>query len=235
MEAVEGASPLSPAALQALHQIPDPQTINSQINSIAHYAMGWGIVEDGRYTSLWSNGAMLGCSAMILLVPSEELGVVCLSNYTSPDSISDQTAISIAGALLPGFAENLQARMGEVEEAERQAAADPRFAGAWQGSVTLAGGSIPLALDISSQNEVKLSLGDQEAISLEDARLAKDSLEARAACSLPLEETFDEPHMLVFELRLDGDRLEGVARAESTLGRPYFGLPFYTLLNRRNR
>jgi hypothetical protein len=35
--------------------------------------------------------------------------VICLSNYTSPDSISDRMAIEIAGVLLPGFAGNLQA------------------------------------------------------------------------------------------------------------------------------
>ena len=44
---------------------------------------------------------------------------------------------------------------------------------------------------------------------------------------------YEWPHLLAFELRLDGDRLTGVTRAESSLGRPFFGLPFYTALERK--
>jgi CubicO group peptidase (beta-lactamase class C family) len=231
----DGSPVLPPAALDRLHQEPDPRVMNCRINPIATYTMGWGVVRDGKYVSWWSNGAMLGGCAMLLIAPEEGTAVVCLTNYTSPDAISDQKAIEITGALLPDFAENLRARMAEVEEAERQAAPDPRLSGAWTGAITLSQGALPLVWRFTPDQRGTVTVGSQPEAALEEMSSNAGMIEGRVNATLPFEETLGRAHNLYFALRLEGDKLAGIARAESTGERPHFGLPFPVSLRKTDK
>lgn len=75
----EGNKILSPENLTATHlpQTPTPDGTSA-------YCMGWLKTEHQPYPLIWHNGATSGCATFVTFVPELDLGVVILSNLTTP-------------------------------------------------------------------------------------------------------------------------------------------------------
>lgn len=223
-------SVLKDATLDAMHEEANPNAPNKM------YANGWGVIRtsDGR-VSLLSNGAILGGTASLLLVPSESLAVVCLNNATKGNGVTDQAVFEVAGALIPKFGENLSKLIAEVEarEAEQPFQPTPEFTGRWEGEVKTYEGSIPVTLIFDQNGKVYVQLKGQLETILNDVRFGEGALKGRFCGNIPTAEAARLNHQIELELRREGAELYGIARATSTAKRPGFGLPSFIQLKKK--
>ncbi len=81
--------------LDQLHR-PNPKQVSQ------YYANGWGYLPTSEASfSLLSNGAIAGTATTVLVIPSENMAIVCLTNTTVGNQVTDGVAFDIAGALIP--------------------------------------------------------------------------------------------------------------------------------------
>ena len=84
---------ISPESMAYMHT-PRTPTANIMTGSKSYYCQGWIYQEiNGSPPFYWHNGETLGNHAMILFVPSENLGIVVLANEAGP-SLPDALALS---------------------------------------------------------------------------------------------------------------------------------------------
>ncbi len=196
-----------------------------------YYSSGWGVLptSDGR-TSLLSNGAIAGTATTLLLVPDEELVIVCLTNTTVGNGFTDGVAFQIAGALLEGYAESLGKLMEKVEPlfAQKPFALDGSFIGDWQGQIKTDQGNFPIQLQFRSDGAIFVLFNKQDKVRLKGVNLESGLLTGKFTGALSTKEALKFPHQIALELMKDGNRLFGVATAQSNA--PRFYLPYYVEL-----
>ena len=221
---------LKDATLDAMHEEKDPTAPNKM------YANGWGVIRtsDGR-VSLLSNGAIMGGTASLLLVPSENLAVVCLNNGSRGNGVTDQIVFDIAGALIPHFSERLRELMAEVEarEAGQPYQPTPQFTGRWEGEIKTYESSIPVTLTFDQNGKVYVQLAGQLEALLNDVIFSEGALKGRFCGNITTAEAARRGHQIELELRREDTELYGVARATSTEKRPGFGLPSFIHLKKK--
>lgn len=198
-----------------------------------YYSSGWGVLptSDGRI-SLLSNGAIAGTATTILVIPQENLVIVCLTNTTVGNEFSDGTAFNIAGALLEDYAENLGKLFEKIEPlfAEKPFVADDSYLGEWKGSLKTKQSDFPIKLNFKSNGEISVSFNNQKDEIFTNPNVEKERLTGKFKGTVPIAETTKKPHQISLELMKDGNKLFGIATAQSTDAKPKFFLPFYVEL-----
>ena len=112
--------------------------------------------------------------------------------------------------------------------------ADPSQVGLWIGNVDTAKGKLPVRVQISGDDHMKIGFDNGGMVAVEDLGIEQGFLTGGAAASLGLPETGNQPSKVQLQLLWDdGNRLIGTARLESTGDRPHFGLPLYISLSRQ--
>ncbi len=210
------------------------------------YGLGWFLTEtaDGART-VWHEGGWTGASAMLKLLPSEDIAVAVLMNVFDTEFINRVTEEAIR-AMLPGYAP-------EARPADRAAAsAPPSFelpAGTYSGEIRTFEQTIPLILEKAEGGGVQARLGvplsSPIPIYILPAIVPRAPGEFLGAFAGHLgdQDAARLPHRIVLDLRIARDELVGTASA-MTLGglgigpsddqRMHFYLPYRVSLKRRS-
>ena len=190
------------------------------------YGLGWFFGETARgIRTVWHEGGWTGASAMLKLVPSEDIAVAVLMNAYDTEFINGVTEEAIR-AVLPGYA------APKSPTADRSAA-PPSFAlpaGTYSGEIRTFEQTIPLILEKSDSLVLRAQLGDPASPS----RSVRDvpAFVPRAPGQLliffpgPLgdRDAARHPHNIVLDLRWVGDELVGTASAMTLGGHGYQGI-----------
>lgn len=211
------------------------------------YGLGWFFDETTNgLRTVWHEGGWTGASAMLKLVPSNDIAVAVLMNVYDREFVNQVTDETIR-ALLPAYANQ------EGQAADRAAVSSPsQFdlpVGRYSGEVHTSSGAIPFVLQKEDGGELYAVLGDP-ASAPRRVRIAPSAVPRLAGQFLA---TFPGPigdqdaarhdHAVWLDLRFANDELYGTASA-MTLGghgwegiddqRMRFHLPYHVSLKRTN-
>ncbi len=197
-------------------------------------ALGWGSVTlDNGVVWALSNGGIEGATSMLSLVPSANLAVACLTNISSRSRITDQIAIEITDALIPKFSERVENVMKryESENAFTSYTPDPRLVGSWEGLTKTPDSETPIRMVFHKNGEVKVRLGKQRGMPLENVSVGNDELKGDFRARLPSIYGIDTELGISIHVKVENHRMYGVATAE---GEPSKGLlsPSYVCLSK---
>jgi len=220
---------VAPELMKEMHTLETEQQIKSG------YTSGWGVFnfKDGS-SVLISDGVVLAGSAALLVLPKAGVVITCLTNTSS--EAMDDLAFQLADAFSSGLLANLESARKEVEarEASRPFHADPAQLGFWVGSLDTAKGKVPIRMQITSDDHIRIGFDNGGMVPVEDLGIEQGFLTGGAAANISLPETGNQPSKVQLQLLWDdGNRLMGTARLESTGDLPHFGLPLYISLSRQ--
>ncbi len=220
---------IAPKLMKEMHALETDQQVKSR------YTSGWGILnfEDGS-SVLLSNGVVQAGSATLLVLPKAGVVIACLTN-TGSDAMDD-LAFQFADLFSSGLLANLESARKEVEAAEisRPFHADQSQRGSWVGTVDTPKGKLPVRMQITGDDHVQIGFEQGTMVPVEGLGVEQGFLSGEAATSISLPETGNQPSKLKLQLLwVDGNRLVGTARMESTGDLPRFGLPLYISLSRQ--
>jgi CubicO group peptidase (beta-lactamase class C family) len=184
------------------------------------YGLGWFMDETTHgLRTVWHEGGWTGASAMLKLVPSDDIAVVVLINMFATEFVN-RVADEIIGAVLTGYADQEGRPTGP-------ASASPAFeipAGTYSGEIRTFEGAIPLTLEKERGGELYAHLGGPES----PARLVRDlppvvprfpgQYKGSFAGPLGDSDAARYPHSVVLSLRLAGAELVGIASAMTLSG-----------------
>jgi CubicO group peptidase (beta-lactamase class C family) len=207
------------------------------------YGLGWFFRETAPgIRTVWHEGGWTGASAMLKLLPAEDIAVAVLMNVYDTEFVNLVTEETIR-AMLPGYG------TPQAPTSDRAAATtSPSFdlpPGTYIGEIRTFERAIPLILDKSDGGEPHVHLGDPGSparrVRSLPAVVPRAPGELLGAFSGPLgdPDAARLPHSVVLDLRLAGDELVGTASA-MTLGekqggsnqRMHFSLPYRVWLRR---
>ena len=220
---------MAPKLMKEMHTLETDQQIKS------HYTSGWGVFnfKDGS-SVLISDGRVLAGSATLLVLPKAGVVIACLTNTAS--EAMDHLAFQFADLFSSGVSANLESAFKEIEAAEASIPfhADPSQLGTWVGTVDTPKGKLPVRMQITVDDHVQIGFEHRAMVPVEGLGVEQGFLSGEAAISLSLPETGKQPSKLQLQLLwIDGIRLIGTARTESTADLPRFGLPVYISLSRQ--
>jgi CubicO group peptidase (beta-lactamase class C family) len=198
-----------------------------------YYSSGWGVfpADDGR-TTLLSDGAIAGSATTVLLVPQENLVIVCLTNTTVGSDFTDITAFNIANVLIDGYSDALGRFFAKAEAVfgDQPFVADESFTGDWRGKIKTAAGDLPLRLNFNANGEISVLFNNQAEETIKNSKLESGLLRLSFRGLIPTPETMKSPHHILLKLKKIGNKMFGVASAVSDGKRAKFFLPFYVEL-----
>lgn len=205
-------------------------------NGNAQQSVAWRVDNNQHgYRTLLAQGGTFDSQAWLLLVPSEKLAVVALSNYGSaPASIVIDHILSV---LLPAYRENLAKNAAAASTASAPAApaateAPPDIAGRWSGEIQTYRGKIPLVLNITPKGEIEASLGEHAAVTMTNVRTSSARVSGRMVGDLSIDYPDRTPYELRIYLDRDGSKLIGAAVTYAMPGHDGPRLPFWVELVR---
>jgi len=221
-----------PERMKEMHTAIHPFETDQQIKS--GYTSGWGIFnfKDGS-SVLISNGRVLAGSATLLVLPKAGVVIACLTNTAS--EVMDHLAFQFADLFSSGVSANLESAFKEIEAAEtpRPFHADPAQLGTWVGTVDTPKGKLPVRMQITGDDHMQIGFEQGALVPVEDLGIEEGFLSGEVATSLSLPETGNQDSKLQLQLLwVNGNRLVGTARTESTGDLPRFGLPLYISFSR---
>jgi CubicO group peptidase (beta-lactamase class C family) len=222
-----------PEQMKEMHTAMHPFETDTQIKS--GYTSGWGVFnfKDGSSVFI-SNGRVLAGSATLLVLPKTAVVIACLTNTAS--EAMDHLAFQLADLFSSGLSANLESAFKEIEAAEtsRPFHANQSQRGSWAGTVDAPKGKVPVRMQITGDDHVRIGFEHGTMVPVEGLGVEQGFLSGEAATSLSLPETGNQSSKLQLQLLwVDGNRLIGTARTESTGDLPRFGLPLYISLSRQ--
>ncbi len=209
------------------------------------YGLGWFFGETAHgVRAVWHEGGWTGASAMLKLLPSEDIAVAVLMNVYDSEFANRVTDETIR-AMLPDHGNP------EGRAADRAAAsAPPSFdlpAGTYSGEIRTFEGAVPLILDKGDGGDLHVHLGDPASppkhVFILPAIVARVPGQFLGAFPGPIgdRDAARHPHRILLDLRIVRDELKGTASA-MTLGglrfgpaddqRMHFHLPYRASLKR---
>lgn len=200
------------------------------------YSNGWGVLNiDDINTSLLSNGAIDGAASSLLLLPSKDISIACITNASMGNNFTDQLAFHIADILVPGYLDKLQ----RFIEKNAPAFSDKPFivtdslTGTWEGLIITYKDSIPVQFEFEKGGHVFVRIKDQYETVMNNMTINSGLILGRSFGNIPLPETEGIPHYLEYTLKQDKDELFGSISAQSfNTKRPYFLIPSYIHLSK---
>ncbi|MDQ6831512.1 MAG: beta-lactamase family protein, partial [Gemmatimonadota bacterium] len=130
-------------------------------DTITGYGLGWGIDDSNGFRIVSHTGGMPGVSTILFLYPAEDMAIVALTNQSS--RIALDVTLEIARAVLPPryVAMMADTRARERARPRQSFLAPAELMGEWAGTLRTYEGTVPLALQIKS-DEVRVRLGERE-------------------------------------------------------------------------
>ena len=203
----------------------------------SHYGLGWYFRTNSDGNSIvWHEGGMPGASALILLLPQQDIVVSVVINATDANSQAQAIASSLIQVLEPS---NHSISFDATEGFERYTD-QTELLGCWEGSIVLGANDLPWTLTFQADGSLSAEFPQRTSSNLLPeqvkfpALVNDDMLIATFATTLPASDILQEPNGYVL-LRLlhRGDELSGAAVAYSSVYRLEHLLPFRCHLRRK--
>jgi CubicO group peptidase (beta-lactamase class C family) len=188
------------------------------------YHHGWGVVRMGAAHALISDGAALGGTAAVVLVPEEATAVVALCNATGGPTA--EAAVATLSALLPGFSERFGEAVGQIEAQIAQPGPMPK--GRFAGHLQAGGKRTALQVDFSDPEKPAIQLEGLTA-SLQGLAWEHGALTATVSAEPPLP-TLNRGEALSLALWQEGENITGVAQEVVNAGEASRGVPYLVRL-----
>ena len=153
-----------------------------------------GLFQIGWFNSgntVISNGNITGANSMILLVPTEDIAIVCLTN-THTNSYADQIAFQILNHMLPGFDMGVNPEI-YANTYETPYQSDDRLLGEWSGKIHSQDALLSIRLRFEQDGVVYIQIGNNTPTQVNDPifnQLGK--LEGSFSAHIPVPEKLDQ-------------------------------------------
>ena len=192
------------------------------------YGLGWSFdVDDLGYRSVYHGGQTTGVSNFLVMVPSENLALVILSNtdYDASKLLHIQGAIR--AALIPGYGGVNPWALPSVDRSPidsddrqnqaQQEVPSPQFPeellGRWQGQIVAYDRRIGVSLVLSNGEGARINVQGQEERSVDFSVIGRDFLLGTFQGSIPTPDIARYEHRVRLAVSRAGDRLSGQATA----------------------
>lgn len=205
------------------------------------FTLEWWVLDLGDDVKLLvSDGHGMGSMALVQLVPSEDLDVVCVMNTRKNDSegrpLTRRVATRAIEAISLGFASKLarfredRARIDKVENLYRPMSS---LLGRWRGFVQAFDGSrTSIELLFQQDGDIHVTLEDQYTVLLNEPRYRNGILAASFPGYLPVDVPYDQDHTILARILFDRDQAHGYLIATFDDQRGEFDLSSYLHLER---
>ena len=202
----------------------------------SHYGLGWYFRTNSDGNSIvWHEGGMPGASAIILLLPQQDIVVSVVINATDANPQAQAIANSLIQVLEPS---NHSISFDATEGFERYTD-QTELLGCWEGAIVIGADDLPWTLTFQADGSLSAEFPQRTSSNLLPeqvifpALVNDDMLVATFATTLPSSDIVQEPNGYVL-LRLlhHGDELSGAAIAYSSAHRLEHLLPFRCHLRR---
>lgn len=198
-----------------------------------YYANGWGVLPlSGNGKTLLSNGAIEGAASTLLVLPEAEIVIVVLVNKTVGNDFTDDIGFRIAGAMLPGYKENLDALFSKIgpEFAEKHFTGDRDADGTWVGFVKFGSRKMSLKIIIRG-SEIFLAFGKGSMQKLSDVKHTGGLIRGDRVMNEPLEPDIQSKTATV-TFRISKEKLTGFIQDEVLSPRPTRMLSYFISASR---
>ncbi len=145
------------------------------------YANGWGLLNTGtNMNALISNGAIDGAASSLLLLPTQDIAIACLTNATVGNDFTDQIAYSVAETLAPGFQNELNGFFEKFgpDFSDKPFVANDSMKGEWRGAIITFERKIPVQLMVVNDSTVTLKIDKQLPIRLSNISISEGLIQA---------------------------------------------------------
>jgi CubicO group peptidase (beta-lactamase class C family) len=177
-------------------------------NGSQHYGLGWWINNDYYgYKGVLAQGGNFFSSAWLQLIPSEDIGVIILTNIGHGEpwrKIIDE----VLSELLPKFKANMAAAQSVKQASPAVATGEPRSE-KWKGSVRTYKGDVPVTFYFNGSKGSFADLGNLEHIQIPNVRTRPNWFAYTIEGDLNLEDIGAGPYNLSYYLNQKGDLLYG--------------------------
>lgn len=214
-----------------MQDVADPGAFQHYYDT-ARYGLGWyARADDGGRRVVWHEGGMPGASALLMLLPDDDVVVAVLANRTDANPTAQALHAALVAAVLPGV------RVAPLDPiAAYTAYADQAgFAGHWAGTITVEGKALPCTLDLGDGTGTLhyVDGSGKPAEASFPARVRGDSFITAFPGRLPAADvTAGDDSLLLLKLVRTGDRLAGAVVAYASPTRLEYLLPFAITLER---
>lgn len=238
-EEVKGASAiLQPQTKRLMRSHVEPGVLYPYYNS-SPYGLGWYFREQGREANpvVWHEGGMPGASAILVLLPKQNVIAAVLINANDKNALAQTLANHLIKTVDPSH----QPVSFEAAEGFRPFSSEPEFLGRWEGSARIDGQSLPYAMTFEDGGKVHIEFPGRAADIL-PARttvtglLNGDLLIATVPGTLPAHDVAQQAGgYVLLRLLRRGDQLAGTMVAYSSLERLEHLYPFPVELRKQGR
>jgi CubicO group peptidase (beta-lactamase class C family) len=207
----EQAAILTDASIDEMHKP------TAAVGPRAGYGIGWATSDTpGGYHVVSHTGGMGGVATSLRLIPSERLAVVVLCNagIPLPGRVSDE----ILAAMLPNWRSNSNPPPAAAP-APKPFAAPPDLMGTWTGKLVTYRAELPLEVRVLESSEIRVRVGSQLQMLLNDVRLDGGYLSGRFQSDINTEDANRRPYFLRLTLKQRGNMLSGPVSAISQPGK----------------
>jgi hypothetical protein len=224
---------LSPRAIDAMQQ-PSSARIPGVQAGLSGYGLGWTVIDLAGHRLISHSGGTFGVGSRLTLIPRQNIACVVLTNGASSAEGYDLWEIerAILAALIPAFP-----KAPDVgPPAERPFTPPDALVGIWKGAIKVDGRDLPVNLAIDKAGKVRLEIGGQAMMPipiknpLGSVSFEEGSLRGPFLGTIKTVDTARTSHVVLLNMRLRGERLNGSASAVAMDGR--FWLPFWIDLER---
>ncbi len=195
------------------------------------YGLGWWINHDlYGYKGVLAQGGTYVSSAWLQLIPSEDIGVVILTNIGHGEPWR-KIIYEVLSELLPKFKANLAAAQSTKKESPTVATVE-QPSGKWKGILRADKGDVPVAFYFNGPKGSFADLGDVKNIPIPEVRTGTNSFAYSFAGDLGLEDTGPGPYNLSFYLTQKGDVLYGHMETRASVHPGTPTLPFWVKMTK---
>jgi CubicO group peptidase (beta-lactamase class C family) len=178
----------------------------ARVNGHLGYGLGWCVSTGSGPVVLSHGGGMGGVAAMVAHVPEREVAVAVLTNSTAKGA-RDAVLAHVLGALVPGHG------VGRLSPAADDPERSPvPGAGTWAGHALTPQGPVEVGLRLTADGRATVTAGGAEATGTVRASACYD-VRVAVPLQFPTADARVNSPDLELELRCEGGRLTGVARA----------------------
>ena len=184
------------------------------------YGIGWGISSHRGVPIVSHTGGMGGVTTSLLLIPSIQAAVVVLSNTRTAlvASFSREIADILLGERGVPQPDARTTENSSAADSARQPSLPSKLRGSWEGQIETYQRSVPFRLWVSTSGEAETLVGDQPRAEVLIAEFENSYLKARVKGDLGTADADRRRYVLLLDLKLRGDVLNGSATALSIPG-----------------
>jgi CubicO group peptidase (beta-lactamase class C family) len=224
---------LGARTIDAMQQASGVKILDAEAG-LSGYGLGWPIIDLAGYRLISHSGGTFGVGARLTLIPRDNIACVILTNAASTAEGYDLWDIerAIFSALIQGFPEAPVVQT----PADVPLVIPDALGGMWKGVIKADGRDLPVTMVIDKAGKVRLEIDGQVMFPvpvknpLGNLTYKDGVLRGPFLGSLKTVDTASSPHIVLLNVKLRGEKLNGSASAVAMDGR--FWLPFWIDLDR---